>query len=247
MTWVWHRKGPGTSATHQGEPSSIGIGVTTLNRRKIATKTLKQIRKYSPAGTPVVVVDDGSDIPFPYADHRNPTPQGIANAKNHCLRLLMSRPEVQHLFLFDDDCHPTEHGWWKPYVESGEHHLAYLHANMNPAAHTVIYDDGNLFAVERGTACMLYFTRHAIETVGGFRPEYGRWSYEHDDLTHRIMNVGLTSFPYQGLTRQRGIWNMDEHKHGESSMPLADRNPLRHGNKLLFERHRWDKDYVPYE
>jgi glycosyltransferase involved in cell wall biosynthesis len=224
----------------------IGIGITTLNRRKMATKTLKKMRKYTPAGVPIVVVDDGSDIPFPAADHRNETPQGVAQAKNHCLRLIMQHPEVKHVFLFDDDCYPTTRDWWKQYVDSGQHHLAYLHQNMNPATHNVIYDDGKIFATERGTGCMLYFTTEAINKIGGFREEFGRWSFEHDDISHRAMNAGLIDFPYQGLCSQSGIWNLDEHQHGKSSMSLAERNPLRHRNKLLFEKYRWSSDYVPY-
>lgn len=225
----------------------IGIGVTTLNRRKMALKTLKKIRKYTPPGVPIVVVDDGSTIPFPDADHRNPTPQGVANAKNHCLRMLMNHPDVAYIFLFDDDCYPTEHGWWKQYVESGEHHLAYLHQNLNPAAHNVIYDDGKIFAMDRGTGCMLYFTAEAIDKVGGFRTAYGRWGFEHDDLTHRMMNAGLINYPYQGVVGQHGIYNLDEHQHGESSMTHEERNPLRLRNKLLFEKYRWESDYVPYD
>lgn len=244
--WIWQRRGPGVDLRREEGPCPIGIGVTTLNRRKIAIKTLKRLRRHTPPGVPIVVVDDGSDDPFPHADHRNPTPQGVANAKNHCLRLLMDRPEVEHIFLFDDDCHPTEYGWWRQYVEAGEHHLAYLHANLNPGAHNVVYDDGKIFATERGTACMLYYTRHAIETVGGFRPEFGRWGFEHDELSHRIMNAQLTRFPYQGVVGQRGIWNLDEHKHGESSMTTAEREPLRLKSSLLFEKYRWSTDYVPY-
>lgn len=240
MTW-WRRSTP--------PPPPIGVGITTLNRRKIALRSLRKIRRYTPPGVPIVVVDDGSDIPFPQADYRNPAPRGVANAKNHCLRLLRDYPgdPVEHFFLFDDDCHPQQYDWWRPYVESGEHHLAYLHANLSPAKHQVVYDDGHILAAERGTACMLYFSRTVIDQVGGFRPEFGRWSYEHDELSHRIMNAGLIRFPYQGLTHPPKIWNMDEHRHGESSMPIAERNHLRHGNKLLFETYRWSTDYVPLD
>lgn len=225
----------------------IGIGITTLNRRTMLKRTLKKMSRYTPAGVPIVVVDDGSDTPYRLADHRNETPQGVANAKNHCLRLLMAKPEVQHIFLFDDDCHPLERGWWQPYVNSPEHHLAYLHDNMRPEVHGVVYDDGMVKATERGTGCMLYFDRTAIERVGGFRPDFGRWGLEHDELTHRLRNAGLTRFPYQGLSRQRGIWNLDEWVHGRSSISFQDREPTRIRNKLIFEKYRWSDDYVPYE
>lgn len=225
----------------------IGVGVTTFNRRELALDTLNHIYRYTPSHYPVVVVDDGSALPFPGANHRNQKSQGIAAAKNHCLRLLMADPDIEHLFLFDDDCHPTEEDWWKPYVESGEHHLAYLHDNMNPAVHTTVYDDGKIVARVRGTACMLYFTRHAIETVGGFRTEYGRWGFEHDDLSHRIMNAGLTRFPYQGVSNQHGIWNLDEHEHGHSSVTTQERASMIAANKKIFEKYRWDATYVPYE
>ena len=228
-------------------PPPIGIAITTLNRRRMLKRTLRKMARYTPAGVPIVVVDDGSERAYPQADHYNTLPKGVANAKNHCLRLLMANPDVKHLFLFDDDCYPTRHGWWKPYVDSAESHLAYLHSNLDPAGHAVVYDDGEIIATERGTACMLYFTRDAIEEVGGFRPVYGRWSYEHDDLTYRLMNVGLTRFPYQGLKHNQGIWNLDEHVHGRSSISSAERNPLREANRRLFEQYRWSTDYVPYD
>ena len=213
----------------------------------MALKTLKKIRKYTPPGVPIAVVDDGSTDHFPDADHRNLLPQGVANAKNHCLRLLMNHPDVAHIFLFDDDCYPTTHDWWKQYVESGEHHLAYLHQNLNPDAHNVIYDDGKIFAMDRGTGCMLYFTAEAIDKVGGFRTDYGRWGFEHDDITHRMMNAGLIRFPYQGVVGQSGIYNLDEHEHGQSSMTHDERSHSRLRNKLLFDKYRWSTDYVPYE
>ena len=225
----------------------IGVGVTTLNRRPMLERTLAHLHRFTPADSPIVVVDDGSDVPYPKADHRNETPQGVANAKNHCLRLLMANPEVEHLFLFDDDCHPLIHGWWRQFTDAGEHHLAYLHKNMNPNAHVEVFNDGRIFAMNRGTGCLLYYSRHAIETVGGFRPEYGRWGFEHDDLSHRIMNAGLIRFPYQGVVGQRGIWNQDEHQHGQSCMAETQRHPLRTTNKAIFDQHRRDTDYVPYE
>jgi glycosyltransferase involved in cell wall biosynthesis len=227
---------------------AIGVGVTTLNRRPTLEKTIEHLCKFTPNSVPIVVVDDGSEVPYPKASHRNDTPQGIANAKNHCLRLLMAyRPEVEHIFLFDDDCHPLVYGWWRQFIEAGEHHLGYLHKNMNPDAHVEIYNDRKIFAMNRGTGCMLYYSREAIETVGGFRPDYGRWGFEHDDLSHRIMNAGLIRFPYQGVVGQWGIWNQDEFRHGESSIAEVERDPLRYSNKEIFEKYRWDSGYVPYE
>lgn len=225
---------------------TVGIGITTLNRRDIALKSVSSLFRHTPCHFPIVIVDDGSDEPFPGAAYRNLTPKGVANAKNHCLRLLMANPEVKHIFLFDDDCCPVEDDWWWQYTDAGEHHLAYLHDNMDPAAHPVVYDDGKIIARARGTGCMLYLSRHAIETVGGFRKDFGRWGYEHDDLSHRLVNAGLIRFPYQGVSNQHGIWNIDEYEHGNSSVPDKVRSLLPE-NRKLFEKYRWDSDYVPYE
>ncbi len=41
-----------------------GIAVTTLNRREILLDTIANIEKHTAPTVPILVVDDGSDVPY---------------------------------------------------------------------------------------------------------------------------------------------------------------------------------------
>src|SRR5690606_28442343 len=95
----------------------IAVAVTTHNRNTQVAKTVENIRRESPAGTPVVVGDDANDKQVDGADYRYSQNVGIAKAKNKTLELLEKTPP-DHWFLLDDDILLTHDGWWKPYVDS---------------------------------------------------------------------------------------------------------------------------------
>src|SRR5690554_5113268 len=92
-------------------PERIGIGVTTRNRPKVFSETLKNLRKHLPEGSELVIVDDASGEPVKEATYRFARQAGIAKAKNKCLELLADAG-CTHFFLFDDDCYPRRDGWW---------------------------------------------------------------------------------------------------------------------------------------
>src|SRR5690606_23221546 len=100
----------------------IAVAITTHNRNTQVAKTVENIRRASPAGTPVVVVDDASDKQVDGADYRFAQNVGIARAKNKALELL-EKTTADHWFLLDDDIWLTQYGCGKPYVDSSEPHL----------------------------------------------------------------------------------------------------------------------------
>lgn len=237
----------------------IGIGVTTHNRPGMLHQCLYNIERYSPRERFLVVVDDASEPepchPFkpPGEKFRFPTNVGVAAAKNKCFELLMNRPGVDHFFLFDDDTWPVEHDWWKPYVESGLHHLSW---NWFPA-----WDDSReawpLASDDRFTAwstsngCMLYYTRKAVETAGGMRPQFSKWGFEHLEHSRRIHRMGLTPEPFLSLTDQTGIYATDQHHEapdsGPSSITPAERREWYARNRDLYMY--WveqEARFVPY-
>lgn len=223
----------------------LGIGITTCNRFDLLTQALDYLARHTPPDAHVVVVDDGSKTPVIGAGVRNDKPKGIAAAKNQCLDVLMSNPEVTDIFLFDDDCFPTGDYWWKPYVDSEHDHLSYMFQPEWDTNCEVIYDDGHLFAQSTGQGCMQYFTRRCIEVVGGLRTEFGRWSYEHLEHSQRIYNSGLSYFPFQGL-HTSSIFALDEYEEGQSSVPQTVRRQHLRRNKALFETYKDSVGFVEY-
>ena len=119
---------------------------------------------------------------------------GIVASKNVSLAALMVAG-CEHLFLWDDDAWPVADGWWLPYIDSPEPHLAYQFLDLAGARKlndiAVLYRDDKHVAYTGQRGVMLYYHRSVIERVGGFDPIYGRGMYEHSDLALRIHNAGL--------------------------------------------------------
>ncbi|WP_432990157.1 glycosyltransferase family 2 protein [Dactylosporangium sp. CA-233914] len=227
----------------------VGIGITTHNRGPVLRQALEAIRKYAPSGAAIVVVDDASDEPVDEATYRFDTNAGIARAKNKCLELL-AELGCTHLFLFDDDCWPVADGWERPYVESPEPHLMYIFTDtlLGPLGDSVeIYRDAELKAYSHPRGCMLYLHRRVLDEVGGYDPRYGRWGYEHVDLSNRIYNAGLTSFRFADVAgSEHLIHSCDEHVTVGSSVSDMERFTLIRDLKTRYESSRASAEYCEF-
>lgn len=199
--------------------ANFGVAITTLDRRRTFQQTLNAYKRLTPPDVPILVIDDGSDIPVPGAHHRNHKPTGVAAAKNDSLRLLMDTG-VDHLFLSDDDVFPTSPDWWKPFIEAPWPHLIYqprevrtcmtckaqvlhvYHTRGGDWACTVCTEDvrpeweNDTYFAPHGAGenpnaagVLLYVRRDVVDRVGGMRPEFGRWSCETWEWSCRIQNV----------------------------------------------------------
>jgi glycosyltransferase involved in cell wall biosynthesis len=229
---------------------TLGIGVSTHNRPLLLKQCHDHLSAYT-ADAPyyLVVVDDGSDERPAQATVRHAESLGVAAAKNACLRELMSHDDVDHIFLFDDDTWPIHHWWWDPYVESGCHHLGWLWApGWDSTAREIQVDnlDPRLVAYTTGTGAMLYYSRKAIETVGGMRTNFGRWGFEHAEHSWRIHNAGLTPWPFLALRDQDGIYASDEHHRGLSVLSAQERALWYVRNRDLYAYWKTSSDFVPY-
>lgn len=221
--------------------TAIGVGVTVHNRHDTATETITHWRKMLPASARLVVVDDGSTVPFPAADLRLPG-VGIAAAKNACLALLDG---CEHIFLSDDDLYPISPEWWEPYCASPVPHLAYLFGGRireqrdGWVAKTVFH------------GCLLYGRRCVLDRVGGMRTEFGQFGYEHVEWSRRIHNAGLTPHKYMDVVNSGRLWHsLDEESragrttHASSMGP--DRKTIAAANLPLLDRFTGTTDYVDY-
>ena len=187
-------------------PPTIGVGITTRNRRAIFDDSLSHWLEVI-GDARLVVVDDGSDTPVPAIDGatviRHGTSRGVAQSKNRCIAALLDAG-CDHLFLADDDVYPRVPWWWRPYVESPEHHLCYQWPR--PARRVgggrlnrwrLVPQPGHPlaethFAVGFPRGVLIYLDRRVVDTVGGFDPEYGRG--EHVEFSYRCWLAGLSTF-----------------------------------------------------
>jgi len=222
----------------------LGVGITTLNRRHLILESVEHWQKHLPTGAVLAIVDDGSDEPLQPIDGarivRHETPQGVGAAKNACIAALMDA-DCTDLFLADDDVRPIADGWWQPYVESPEHHLSYQWPRSNRHSKwSIIPQPGHPlaethFAIGFPRGVMLYMTRHAVETIGGMDPTYGRG--EHVDWQYRAWLAGLTTFTqrdpdgnivaaYGDVIGSNQLWHAkDEHERIPST--FGDRDQMR--------------------
>lgn len=238
----------------------IGIGITTRNRTDVFNNSFSHLITYIPAGAKVVVVDDASDFPLSSAvpdmfthhfdDHyRFNTNVGIAAAKNKCFELL---DDCDHIFLFDDDTYPTSPDWWKPYVESPEPHLMYIFQDFpkGPKLHDTIkiYQDENIVAFSHPRGCMLYYHRSCLELVGGMDTVYGRWGFEHGNLSDRIYNNGLTRFRYMDVPGSDKLFYAgDEHRTVTSTCTGKDRIAQIQRNQKTYDANVNSTAFIPYK
>ncbi|MDR2057651.1 MAG: glycosyltransferase [Dysgonamonadaceae bacterium] len=231
---------------------SIGIGITTHNRYDIFQKTLYEIKRLAPPNAKIVVVDDASDKPTPEAAYRFNANAGIARAKNKCFELLYNAG-CEHFFLFDDDCYPVLEGWYKPYIESKEVHLNYIFTEFkgnNPPLNDtlLLYSDSKIRAYSHARGCMCYYKRICLDVCGGMSPLFGRWGYEHPDLSNRIYNAGLTSFRYMDVPDSGKLfYSRDEHTgNTDSTVQGAARSECITNNSKIYDSRKDITEYVEF-
>jgi hypothetical protein len=154
------------------------------------------------------------------------------------------------MFLWDDDAYPKAAGWWKPYVDSPEPHLAYQFLDFSTGRKLgdigEVHRDAHHVAYTGQRGVMLYYHRSAIEKVGGFDLIYERGMYEHSDLALRIHNAGLTSWAFADVANSADlIHSLDEHRAISRSVPLAEREAAQERNVEIHNA-RWAEGYSGY-
>lgn len=225
----------------------IAIAISTRNRPKEFRKTFYGIESHFPKDAVLLVVDDCSDENYANAHFRFEKRAGIPKVKNKCLELAMNTG-ANHIFLFDDDIYPVIDGWEKAYIESGINHLSYSfdeHYHGVNQRQSKIINGFKVSSIPNG--CMMYFTRHCIETIGGFDERFGLGCYEHTDLTRRIHNAGLT--PYKNMDvigSDKLFHSMDRHGEIQRNFSMQERSKqLMRGSKL-FNQKANDKSFIDY-
>ena len=185
----------------------MGISFSSRNRPDTLKICLNQVHKFlSPEKYDYVisVVNDLGDSMWDdqYAAvmqslpmvvwHKSTERLGIANTKNRGISILREY-NCNHFFLFDDDTFSVKKGWEDLYIEvanrNGVHHL--MHLIPLPAGFDLIRKEKGICEYSQCCGVLLYFTRQAIDTVGGYRKDFAIYGYEHVELSLRCNLAGL--------------------------------------------------------
>lgn len=186
----------------------IGVAYSSRNRPdllKICLEHLYQNLSTDKYEYVIVVVNDLSNEEFradykalkkSYPDviwHTAKERLGIAKAKNRGIKTLKEN-KVDHFFLWDDDCYPIKKGWEQIYIDAALnndiHHLMHqipVNGWLNPRR-----IENRIVEFDNSSGVMLYFSKHAINTIGGYRKAFNIYGYEHSSTSMRCHVGGLT-------------------------------------------------------
>jgi glycosyltransferase involved in cell wall biosynthesis len=192
---------------------SIGIGITTRNRPDILSYSLAHFAHFGTKNAKYVVVDDNSNLNKPaipvietykhdldmiYIESSQRL--GISGAKNECLRQLA---DCDHVFLFDDDGWPRADGWAERWIEISKanevHHSMFIYDEQRLmeiffVAETLGEGEMAMEAWSNSLGLALHFTRHCLDTIGGFDEwrSSNVYGFEHAQVSIRAAMAGMT-------------------------------------------------------
>lgn len=214
----------------------IGIGITFRNRLETLNHTVRQIQKYLPPFASIVTVDDCSegDI-IQGSSFRFDKNVGLSVAKNKLLSLL---DDCDYLFIFDEDTFPIQKGWHIPYIESGLNHACFTFDRK------IIDVKSNYIEFEKPNGCMLFFTRKAIQTVGGWDTDFKGFGYEHVNFSDRIFNNGLTPARYIDVHNSSMYFKLANVRSTFSQEERIRTIPI---NEKLYKERYLSKEFKPYK
>lgn len=121
-------------------------------------------------------------------------------------KIISKYKDYDHIFTFDDDCYPERAGWENYFIEQ-----AVLH-NVHYMGVPPVFDDVKIMAIDNemiwfsgAISAFQYFTKKAIETIGGYNTNYHYYGFADIGMGHRAARAGLTGkHPYQAFP-MRGL------------------------------------------
>jgi len=211
-------------------PMRVGVGIPTQNRRLMLLEAIAAHQRYSALAVELVVVDDGSQDGTKEAVEswfaldgqsksyvRHDEKRGVAAAKNACLHRLLALG-CDHLVLIEDDLRPLRENWLEIITTtaqlSGLQHLLYL---PEPMYGVIQKREGtppaDVHWKSLAGGMVMYFTRDLLAACGFFEEKFGRYGYEHNELSSRML-VHLGCFPLHyphvaELERGKYLWSQD--------------------------------------
>jgi len=225
----------------------IGIGITTRNRSIILDITLQHFLEYTPninnykffvyndtdnqeeKEKYYPVIEKYNFVNIEYGDNR----LGIAKSKNKCLKFLH---DCEYVFLFDDDCFPKKIGWDQYYIDTYKktdiHHLMHLSPVLG-----VSRQCDSITEFKNCMGVMLFFTRHALDILGGYDTRFNIYGYEHCQITNRAYDAKLMGNYWKYCSPNRSeefIYSMDiELNNYGIAPPLNDMKNIHFNSSLI--------------
>jgi len=210
-----------------------GVAIVHYERAETLPKLIQAVKDTVPAGTRVVVCDDGSStlatLPQDTTLLRGPR-LGVGANKN---RALWALQDVHFGVILEDDLIPKEKGWFEAYEEvstlTGIHHFCRvsdekLIQETHPGMTNFLKSKG--YSVLYGSSPrgdFTFFTSEVIRKVGGFHPRFVGAGYAHGEWSSRVAKAGLIQHPlrwidikeardkfYQEGDTSGGRWNHPE-------------------------------------
>lgn len=229
----------------------IAVAISTRNRPKEFRQSALHWAATDYENIEFFVVDDASAIDYcDGADFRFESRAGIPKVKNKCLDLAYSSG-ADHIFLADDDIYPLDRYWWYPYISSGEAHLSYCFEESYSGTarrHKLgITGDKRFSIYSGGNGCLMYFSRECVERIGGFDENYGLGYYEHNDVSRRIHNAGLTRFLYMDVANSHDLfYSMDQYGVIARNASSEERELQIRANMAYFESQRLSSEFIEF-
>ena len=195
----------------------IGVGITTRNRPEVLDYTLSQFMKFADKNQDIIVVDDYSDDKAATWDIinkygidmiENDTRLGIAKSKNELIKEFANH---EGMVIFDDDCFPTQEGWYEHFLRAFKNHKQH---------HTIYAREPQIMLSKRFAhadvwmGCLgvcIWLSKYAVQKVGGWDPRFGIYGVEHHELTGRCYRAGLSPLGHYVSPREISnyIWCFD--------------------------------------
>lgn len=187
------------------------IGIITYNRLSLLRQCLNSIyRNNEEEYSEIVVSDDGDSeetISFLQEEaemerlHFITKPRGgVARNSNRILNYFLNETNAKYLFLLNDDIQITKASpscfrrYIRAYEDTGIEHFSYLDQSAPHKVFSVVVINNHVIKESRsGDGCFMFFTRKAIETLGGFDIEFGLYGCEHADMSRRASFAGMTT------------------------------------------------------
>lgn len=161
----------------------IGVGMITAGNREIP----KQIYEKS-----------CGDV-YVYHDEKL---EGPSTARN---KVLAHFKGYDYIFIFDDDCYPEQKGWEYYFIEQSRLHNVHwmgVPGYFDCPIHVI---EGEMAWWVGGLGPFQFFSKNALETIGGYNTEYDRYGWEDIAIEARASKAGLLGKPYGSPFPIRGM------------------------------------------
>jgi glycosyltransferase involved in cell wall biosynthesis len=191
----------------------IAFGITTQSRKELFFQVLEAVYKYAPDKSLIVINDDAStdgtkEAVAKWILERQGGPEvfltgsekiaGVANSKNNLVQQILKYPNVTDVILIEDDVLPMRDLWWdyllKCAWEHKQAHLLFLPTNYKYGK-TVMASPGP-HPIAWKTHCsglIMYFREELLRELKGFETRFGRYGWDHNELTARCLVAQMQS------------------------------------------------------